>query len=694
MTATVLLLGTMQAYRSSAQEAAGALEEVVVTAQMREQPISEVPLSMQAFTGTILDSVRIRDLSELVNFVPGASEGNSVSAGQRYYQIRGISMNNQSDPTIGYYIDDAAFFIFGEPYAPVGRTFDLQRVEVLRGPQSTLYGNSSMGGTIRYITEPPGLSDVAALVRGGYSATDGGDPGYYGDAMLNVPILQDQLGLRVSGGYEKVGGYHQSATGESNTNEGKLDNIRTSLLWQPVDRLTVKFLYTYNKADQDGSSTLTSLDPPIATAQDGDYTDRHYSLYSNTLAWDSSIGKLSTTTTWIDNRSDALFNSPFPIAPNGKLEATYATKGNAFNNETRLVSTNDGPTQWLVGTFYSNTEDTQETVTNIAQLIPDTVQDLNSKSLSLFGELSRAYRDGMVVPLVGVRFFNDDRDSSISDSGSVQEKDSFDSINPRFNLSIYPTADAMYYGNIVKGFRSGAFNDPNVCALQRLPVDQGGGGLPCEDAIDSDELWSYEVGTKLSLLDNQLSLDAAVYYEDWSNVHQKLQFNGLYQDYQVGDAEIYGLDLSLGLAPANMEGLTVQATANVNSAEFRQLDPTIVATTGMQDGDRLPLVPEYTFSLTGNYSWELGGGWSGQATVGYSRIGKQYGAFGTTVAGDNRDLLRLRIGADNEQFGLWLFGSNLLEENGAIFVQNPARGLAYSTQDYPRQIGVEASYRY
>jgi outer membrane receptor protein involved in Fe transport len=691
MTGTVLLLGSVQPYKSSAQDA---LEEIVVTAQRREQLISQVPLSMQAFTNSQLESVRIRDLSELVNFVPGASEGNSVSAGQRFYQIRGISTNNQSDPTIGYYIDDAAFFIFGEPYAPIGRTFDIQRVEVLRGPQSTLYGNSSMGGTIRYITEPPDLDDVGALIRGGYSSTEGGDPGYYGDAMVSVPLLRDQLGLRVSGGYEKVGGYHQGATGESNTNEGKLDNIRTSLLWEPIDSVAVKFLYLYNKADQDGSATLASLDPPIATAADGDYTDRHYSLYSNTVAWDSSIGKLSTTSTWIDNRSDALFNSPIPFAPNGNLEATYATDGSAFNNETRLVSTGDGPTQWLVGTFYSNTEATQETVTNIAQIIPDTIQDLNSKALSVFGELSRAYRDRTVVPLLGLRAFDDDRDSTISNLGSEPDKDSFDSINPRFNLSIYPSEGAMYYGNIVKGFRSGAFNDPSACALHRLPVEQDGGGLPCEDAIDSDELWSYEIGTKLGLLESQLSLDAAVYYEDWSDVHQKIQYGGLYQDYQVGDAEIYGLDLSMGLAPASVEGLTVQATANINSAEFKQLDPTIVAATGMQDGDRLPLVPEYTLSLTGIYSWALGGGWSGQASVGYSHIAKQNGAFGTTETGDGRDLLRMRIGADNEHFGVWLFGSNLLEENGAIYVQNPARGLAFSTQDYPRQIGVEASYRY
>lgn len=696
VTSTVLatvLLSTMQLGQARAEDPPGP-EEVIVTAQRREQLISTVPLSVQAFTEDMLTNSRIRELSELMTFVPGASEGLSVSLGQRLYQIRGITTNNQSDPTIGYYLDDAAFFIYGEPYAPVGRTFDMQRVEVLRGPQSTLYGNSSMGGTIRYITEQPELSDFAAFTRGGYSATDGGDPGYYVDGMLSVPLLRDQLGLRVAGGYEKVGGYHQSAAGEHDTNEGKLNNIRTSLLWEPTDSLDVKFLYAYNKADQDGSASLISLSPPIAAAGDGDYTDRNYSLYSTTLAWDSSLGKLSTTSTWIDNQSDSLFNSPFPLAPDGKLEATYATKGDAFNNETRLVSTGDGPADWLIGSFYSNTGAKKETLSNIPQFLPDSVQDLNSKSLSLFGEISRKFMNGAVVPLVGLRAFDDDRDSSISTVTSKAEKKNFDSINPRFNLSYYPEDNTLYYSNIVKGFRSGTFNDPNVCAFQRLPVEQGGGGLPCEEAIDSDELWSYEVGTKLALLESQLSLDVAAYYEDWSNVHQKVQYNGIYQDYQVGDAQIYGLDLSLALAPASVQGLTLQATANINSAELKNLNPAIVEATGMRDGDRLPLVPESTLSLIGSYSRELGRGWLGQASMGYSHIAKQYGAFGTTVAGNSRDLLRLRIGAENDHFGLWLFGSNLLEEDGAVYVQNPSRGLAFSTQDYPRQIGVEASYRY
>ena len=130
--------------QASQQKFAG---EITVTAQKREQQLQEVPLSLQVFDGAAMEEVNVRDLSDVFTFIPGASEGLSYSAGQRAFQIRGIAQG-AGDPTVGYYMDDSAFFVLAELFAPMGRTFDVQRVEVLRGPQGTLYGNSSMGGTV------------------------------------------------------------------------------------------------------------------------------------------------------------------------------------------------------------------------------------------------------------------------------------------------------------------------------------------------------------------------------------------------------------------------------------------------------------------------------------------------------------------------------------------------------------------
>ncbi len=690
----VLLVACHSAFATWANDSPTVMEEVLVTAQKRVQKLIDVPLSMQSFDAGMLEASLVRDLTQLMTVIPGASEGLSISAGQKQYQLRGISGNNVADPTTGYYLDDAAFFIYGQAYAPVGRSFDLARVEVLRGPQSTLYGNGSMGGTVRFITEQPNLEAIEAHARAAWAGTDGGASSYYLDGALNLPLLRDQLGIRLVAGTERLGGYHQDSAGDDDTNEAELDNVRASLLWRPVDSVDVKLLFAHDVVDQEGSASLSSLEPPVAVAREGDFNDRSYDLFAGTVVWETSIGILTSTTTWIDHDTSALFNGPFPIAPNGILQAHFDTQGEALNNETRLTSPADSKSQWLVGLFYSDTESTDLNKTNIPLVLPQSVQTRASEAISLFGEISYPLFDGRFIPLIGLRYFEDERDTQISSASSQPEQQTFESVNPRFNLTFSPDDKSNYYINIAKGFRSGNFNNPDVCALHRTPVAAGGGGLPCEDSVDSDELWSYEVGSKLSLGGGQFGMEATAYFQDWRDVRQVVQYRGLFQDYQVGDAEVYGVDFDLAWSPPTISGLSLRASVNWNQAEFASLDEDIARASGMRAGDRIPLVPEWTLSLIGNYYWPVTGAWLGQVNVGYSHVDEQFGQFGTLEAGDSRDLLRARVGVDNERVGVWLFGSNLLGEDGAIYVQNPAQGLSFFTQDYPRQLGIEVTYRY
>ena len=333
-----MVLPLLAVSQGHADEPARLLEEVLVTAQKREQRLIDVPLSVQSFSEELLAVANLRDLTQLMTAIPGASEGLSISAGQKQFQLRGISANNTADPTTGYYLDDAAFFIYGQAYAPAGRSFDMTRVEVLRGPQSTLYGNGSMGGTIRFITEQPDLDELRVNTRVGWSDTDGGDDSYYLDGALSVPLLRDTLGLRLVAGTEKLGGYHIDVDGNHDTNEARLDSARLSLLWRVSDVVDIKLLYVNDEADQDGSASLSSLDPPIAVGRRGDYNDRAFDLTAATLVWSLPWGNLTTTTTLIDHETRSLFNAPFPLAPGGVLKAEFDTDGEALNNETRLVS--------------------------------------------------------------------------------------------------------------------------------------------------------------------------------------------------------------------------------------------------------------------------------------------------------------------------------------------------------------------
>jgi len=659
--------------------------EVVVTAQKREQALQDIPISIQAFEGAAMDDVNIRDLNEIMTFVPGASEGDASSVAHRRFQIRGIPQG-PGDPTVGYYLDDSAFFIYGQSFAPVGRTFDVQRVEVLRGPQSTLYGNGSMGGTVRYITKAPNLSRVEGQLRAAYSATDGGDPGSYFDAAVSVPLVANKLGLRLVGSYQEIGGYHEiPSEGLENTNPADLTNLRASLLWTPTDRLTLQLLYARTTAEQTGGTLLASTDPPISDRLPGDFHSVDYDLYYGTLTYAFDGATLSSTTTFIDLKDEISVGAdlgPFT------LNLFLGGDSYALNNETRLVSNGGGALQWLAGVFYSESE--YDAIFTIDPPIIAPGESLNtSESISLFGEVSWAFLDGRLVPLIGLRYFEDDRSVFDSTAGIQAPPATFDSVNPRFNLSYLPTDNSNYYLNIAKGFRSGSFNLPEICALHIALA-----GMPCQVALDSDQLWSYEIGTKQTLADGQVLLDAALYYQDWVDMRQSVPIGILAAEYQIGDAVVPGIDLQLTYTPASISGLTLRATGNWNDAHMDSIDPALGEASGAEEGDRLRLVPGWTAALAATYSWAVSATWMGQVAVGYSHIDAQLGWIGTDAVGDSRDLVRARFGFDNGSFGLYLFGNNLLNESGAIYSQTPDDGVDAFTRDYPRQVGLEITYSF
>lgn len=682
--------GSEHGARTTARETAGRsfAGEIVVTAQKREQELRDVPLPIQAFQGEALDRIGIRGLEEVVTFVPGASEDVSYGAGQRTFQLRGVA-TGAGDPTVGYYLDDTAFFGVGQGLALMGRTFDIERIEVLRGPQGTLYGNGSMGGTVRYITRAPNLSTFEASLRAGASTTEGGDPGSHVDVAASVPIVPNTLGLRLVASTERVGGYTEiPEEGLENTNPADLSHARASLLWAPSERMVVRLQYAHSSAGQDGSLFLSSLDPPISAQAPADFLDWTYDLLSASFELDFDVATLTSTTSYIDGTWDLLYNIAVPPAPGGTLRFAYHTPTSTLNNETRLVSNGGGGVQWVAGVFYSDSEVERVTETNAPDLIPSSTSLVTSDLVSVFGELSWPLLGGRLIPLVGLRYFEDERAVTSTALETGLGPFTFDDLAPRLSLSYLPSRSTTLYLNVGKGFRSGSFNTPGVCDVLHAQV----AGLPCELEVPSDELWSSELGVKQVLAEGRLFLDGALYYQDWRGNRQSVSYGGASAAYQVGDAVIPGVDLGLSYSPASARGLTLLVTGNWNDAHFTTLDPAIAQAVGAEEGDRLPAVPEWTASIVASYEKPVAGGWTGLATVGYSHVEPQVGMFGSSATGDSRDLLRARIGVDNGRLGVHLFGTNLLNETGAIHVEAPVDGLPTFTQDYPRQVGLEISY--
>ena len=686
---SALVVGSATTGVAVAQDSAGILEEVIVTAQKREQAVMEIPFSMQALSGESLNRASIRDLQQVMELVPGAIQTNENSLGRRQYSIRGVDQGF-SDPTVSYYVDDAAYFP-GEDFAPIARTFDMSRVEVLRGPQSTLWGASSMGGTVRFITEKPNLENVEAHVRAGYYDTKGGDDSYYTDAAVSVPLVKDKLALRVVGSFEDVGGWTQDVLGNENVESGDITSYRASLLWAASDALDVRFTAIHNEIEQEYGNIIYDSDPVVNFYGPDDVNENEYDFSYLTFNYDLGWAALTNTTTYIDATPNTVVNLALPIPPpigppDGILSAAASGNTETINNEFRLVSQGDSNLQWIAGVFYAD-EDIDETFTSNAPfLLPSAITNTKSESISVFGEISYSLMDGRLIPLVGLRYFEDDRKSEELTGTFELNDQSFDSWNPRFNLAWFPNDTSNYYLNIVKGFRSGALNPPSFCEIHIFM-----GGLPCEVAVDSDELWSYEIGGKFTLLDGQLQLETAAYYMDWKDYRQNVTVLQLPVVYTFGDAEIYGIDLSVNYAPASIDGLNFTLAANIADGELTRVDPAVSAATGIEEGSDLSGQPDSTLALSTNYTWSMGDNWQGIANLTYSYIGEQITAE-SPMPGDARNLLRGRIGGYYKNFGVFLFGNNLLDEDGFVRRSNVEGGAVTGIVDRPRQIGIEITY--
>jgi len=702
-----LLYFSAGGFAEDEQEEDYVLEEMVVTASKRETKLQETPISISAFSGYQLERANLRDFNEVITFIPGASEENSWSVGLRTYQLRGVAQG-PGDPTVGYYIDDSAIYIYGLPFAPMGRSFDLERVEALRGPQSTLYGNGSMGGTIRFIPKAPNLVNPEVHMRVGYSSTDGGEPSHYIDGALSLPVIKDKLAVRLVAQYEELGGYQETVNipifRREDFNDADLTNLRGSLLMEPCDWFTLKLLYTHNESYQDGTLFVRSLDPPENSALPGDSMEGEFDLYSATLIFDLGFATLNTTTTYMEYKNQTKQSYiDFSWQPPGSVivwEPLQDAEG--FNNETRLVSAGDGPFQWLAGVFYADTESISSVSLYFLDgpaLWPGGASGLaESESISFFGEASWSFFDGKLTPLVGLRYFEDDRFgmANAASAGVVPpEPDTFDSVNPRFNLTYQPSIYSLYYLNVAKGFRSGNFNDL-ITGLDHLN-DPDLPGLPWQEALDSDEIWSYEIGSKLAFQNGRLVLDVALYYLDWQNQIQSISAGIINAPaaYQVGDAEIYGIDLGVVYYSEAIPGLTLNLAGNWNNAEITKIyDVLKPALLDAKEGDRPPFVPEWTLAISANYAWQVTEKWAGLVNLSYNHIDAQPGQFDTGSYGDTRDLLRARIGLQGDRFGIYLFGNNLLGEDGAIYAQTPAGAIHAWTQDHPRTLGIEVAYKY
>lgn len=686
------------------------LEEIVVTAQRREQAISDVPQSLQAFTGDYMEDASIKSIGDTIDLIPSASQVASISAASTVYQIRAISPSEGTgDATVGYYLDNFPYALTGLAYAPVVDYFDIDRVEVLRGPSGTLYGLGSLGGTIKTITKEPKLDRFEGAVKVSGAWSDDADASSSADLMLNTPLIEDKLALRAVVSWRDRGGYAEIIPySKENGNGSEKTTSRIQLLAQPTDKLSMKLSWWNSRARQDYLDRVTFADPPRIdnTAGSG---DSDYDIYVADVEYDLGFATLLSTTGYLKNEiSDD--NDGCIALPVGCFESQIPNDSKSINQDLRITGdTMGGSLSYIVGLFYQDAE----TEGGQDVLLPDNTQVpgnlgleiLNnnlteSESWAIYGEGTYSFPDLPLELTVGLRYYREERtfdqqsslellslgilSPTVGTSGYDE-----DTYNPRVNLSWRPTSNGMVYIGATKGFRSGAIN--STAQVDAANAALGSNFTPTNGP---DELWNYELGTKWTLFDGALDVNAAVYRIDWSDAQIAISPAAQFIIVPMGDVEGTGFDLEF-LWRTPVAGLTVSASGNVNNTELEDVDPLIQASSAprlvyMKNGNQLVGTVEKTFATVVNYAHPrpLYDDWMLNFNMRYTYRGEQQSSYdGRYTPSIELGYLRLSVG--NDRYELELFADNVTDEPGPISVPG-----GQNVVPYPRTIGLGLQARF
>lgn len=721
-----------------AQDRGTELEEIVVTATRRELNVQSLAESIAAFSERDIVNAGADNFASLTGAMAGV-ELRNAQQGTGNVAVRGVSELNAENlygstgAAVGFYLDEMPLTMAGQ--FPDMKAFDMQRIEVLKGPQGTLYGEGSMAGTVRMIAARPDASAFGAKVDGTWSTTEEGDDNTIANAMINVPIIDDELALRVVGGRNSMGGWIdnvQFGTGtlrEEDANSSDSTNLRASLAWTPSEQLRITATYTDTDLELDGRNVGTD-DLYRATSVD-EPTDDELQGYNLTVEYDFGSAKLVSSTSYFDRSVLSVIdqgglvgivNLVFGAFGVPAIDGVYIEQSidvDATAQEVRLVSENAGPINWTVGVFYKDQDFTYGFPGLTVPVVPASVweqlssillgtpiseglniaTDSGTEQYAVFGELNWDIADCWHL-VVGGRYFEEDRDSFTAWGGlfpvllggplpGSAESEGDDSLfKPRISLRYDVGENAMVYATYAEGFRSGGQNDLYIF-------------VPGSDfSFDSEELSSYEVGLKSQWLDNRVQLNAAAYYMQWQNLQAVVGEGpgGLGEVVgNIGDAHTQGLDVELKAIV--FDGLQLSVAGNLLEAETDDdalvADPAGGPGSLVESGTRIPGSAEQTLALMADYSFPVTADVDGFARISYSYVGNALDQLTRDVQIPSYETLGARIGVGNERWQITLFGENLTDEFIATNlspVPDSVAGVEQWTIARPRTIGLNVRY--
>src|SRR6202167_4143219 len=615
---------------ATAENASPALDEIVVTASKRISTVQDTPISITAVSGDDLQARGVASLATLAQGTPGVSL-KSEGPSQTEIEMRGMTSSGGNSATVGFYLDDIP--LTGPASAQNGHVvidpdlYDLNRIEILRGPQGTLFGSGSMGGTVRLISNQPNLSQFQSTAQSVLSGTDGGGFNHKDNLMINLPLIDDTLALRVVGTEDYTSGWIDRIVADPfplaggdpvgtvrgnvqdapitkqypGSNAYQIYAARATLLWKPMENLSVAPSFFHTTSTQNGISAYDSDPGTLAHYQPFDIAEplsdslTAYSLNvnyrfpvfdatSSTARWTRNSSQVEEASEAFNNPLEGItYNSEYGLPNPGYYGPTGSgpehgiedDPSHQFSEELRLASTGSGRASWVGGLYYSNfyslwgfngTTPNYSSYMDLGTLAPattthwfDAYSPTTLSQYAAFGDATYALSDEVKVD-VGARVNHYDyRFSSClsgwgSGTGAATPSCSglialsSTSFNPKFNLSYTFSPDLMTYATVATGFRPGGGNAayPTTGAAWGAAFQQQNytsGKWPA--TYQPDRVLSYELGEKARLLDRRLTLNASIYYEDWRHPQLEAYPNDWALNINGNYVSIYGADFDL-----------------------------------------------------------------------------------------------------------------------------------------------------
>jgi outer membrane receptor protein involved in Fe transport len=698
----VLLSAGTAAFPAFAQDAAASNAQnneeeetsaatIVVTANRRRELISEIPIAISAISAEDFERRNALSMDDLQTAVPGLRMVD-IGTGSQRIQMRGVSQY-LGQATVGNYIDEVSVTNIGPSGVAEVQLLDLERVEVLRGPQPALYGESSMGGTIRYITAKPELDGFFGSAGADVSTTSHGKEGYRGEAVVNIPLVPGLAALRLAGQYRDIGGWIDSPVARD-YNGRRITTLRGKLLVEPTSALSLMATLVYNKSKQDSISfSLDGLNTGQTTLTPG---AQEYLLGMFEANYDFGPVSLLSVTGYLDQDTVArrdiapFFNTLFGFPAFTKALSDVDGNFNRFSQELRLTSSSAGRFRYVLGGSYAVGK---QPSTNFDTYLPspfpafgifnDRIDNrTRSETHAIYGNIQYDFADWLTIE-AGGRYFHENLQVNSTttnfDAGgpglngvsSIADEANFSTFNPRISITA-KFSDSIVYASAARGFRSGGFN---LAPASPNPT------------FDPESLWTYEVGTKLSFLGGAAYIEAALYYQDYTDIQStNVTPLGNTAVFNSGVANGFGFDFSLVLKPS--KSFQLSASLGHNDVAF---------TTNAVDkfkGDPLDLVPPYNVSVAADWTPRVSDKFDllVHADLGYTDKGaiilRQIGALGFPTVTPNQDrvLVNSRIAADFGKFEIYAFGTNLFNELRQV---NPAfAAFVEPIYTQPRTLGV------